>query len=295
METRHIKYFIAVAEELHFGNAAKRLHISQPPLSQQIKKFEEELGVTLFKRTKRSVTLTSAGKDFLQDARRIMGGIEQAKAKLQGVAAGTGGHLKLGYIAPALDTPLTTIIKEFKIAYPGVQLVLMEMTTLSQLEVLHKGDIDLGVVRLFKHNTERLCCKKFHQESYALILPTNHHLAVKKSIDISELAEEEFIFFPRNAQPRLFDKWMMVFEQCGFTPQIVQEASTKAATMALVAAGIGISIVPESLVHRASNQVVFKTLLGDFPTLEMHMVYGENSIHPARDNFLQIAEEYSKR
>ncbi|MFT5729637.1 MAG: DNA-binding transcriptional LysR family regulator [Desulforhopalus sp.] len=291
METRHLKYFVAVAEELHFGKAAKRLHISQPPLSQQIMKFEEQLGVTLFTRNKRSVALTSAGKCFLLDAQNILKEMELAKENLKAVATGLGGRFELGYIAPALDTPLTAIIKQFKIAYPGVRLGLTEMSTNRQLEVLRKGDIDAGVVRLFMHDMKGLCSKKFHQESYALILPTGHRLAGKESVDISELGGEEFIFFPRNAQPRLHDAWMTAFNHCNYSPNIVQEVSNKAASLALVAAGIGISIVPESLARRSPEQVVFKKLTGDVPTLEIHVVYRENTVHASRDNFLRIVRD----
>lgn len=293
METRHLKYFVAVAEELHFGKAAKRLHISQPPLSQQIMKFEEQLGVSLFTRTKRSVALTSAGKSFLLDAQNILKEINQAKENLKAVATGICGHFELGYIAPALDTPLTSFIKQFKTAYPEVRLGLTEMSTNRQLDDLRKGDIDAGVVRLFMHDMKGLCSKKFHQESYALILPTGHRLADRESVNISELGGEEFIFFPRNAQPRLYDTWMTAFNHCNYTPNIVQEASSKAASLALVAAGIGISIVPESLAKRAPEQVVFKKLTGDFPTLEIHIVYRENTTHASRDNFLQIIRDTS--
>lgn len=291
METRHLKYFVAVAEELHFGRAAKRLHISQPPLSQQIMKFEEQLGVTLFTRNKRSVALTSAGKSFLLDAQNILKEMEQAKENLKAVATGIKGRFELGYIAPALDTPLTAIIKQFKITYPGVRLGLTEMSTNKQLDVLRKGDIDAGVVRLFMHDMKGLCSQKFHQESYALILPTGHRLAGKESVDISELGDEEFIFFPRNAQPRLHDTWMTAFNHCNYTPNIVQEVSNKAASLALVAAGIGISIVPESLARRSPEQVVFKKLTGDIPTLEIHVVYRENTAHASRDNFLRFVRD----
>jgi len=290
METRHLKYFVAVAEELHFGRAAKRLHISQPPLSQQIMKFEDELGVVLFLRDKRSVALTPAGKVLLNDARRILREMERVKDNLKATVAGTGGSFELGYIAPALDTPLVEAIKQFKLRYPGVRLGLTEMSTDRQLETLQRGELDAAVVRLFGHDIRGLCSKEFHRESYALILPAGHRLAESKSVTVAELAGEEMIFFPRKAQPQLYDTWMRLFNRYGLTPKIVQEATTKAASLALVAAGIGISIVPESLVRRAPREVLFKKLRGDIPSLEFHFVYNGSLSHAARDNFFQVAE-----
>ena len=294
METRQLRYFVAVAEELHFGRAAKRLNISQPPLSQQIKNFETELGVTLFERNKRSVALTPVGKTFLDDARGILRAIERARARLETVAAGRAGRFDLGYIGPALDTPLSDIVRAFKLAYPRVRFGLLEMTTNEQLEAVRKGGIDAGVVRLFKHDTQGLEWFRYHQESYALIVPVEHRLAGKQSVDICELADEEFIFFPREAQPYLYDEWMRVFARCGYSPKIVQEAATKAAAMALVAAHLGVAIVPEGLAQRSLPQVAFKKLTGSHPPVEVHVVYKQNAEHPVLDNFLSIVQQVTK-
>ena len=291
METRQLKYFVAVAEELHFGRAAKRLHISQPPLSQQIKNFEAELGVTLFERSKRSVALTPVGKVFLEDARGILQSMKKARTNLETAAAGKAGRFDLGYIGPALDTPLCDIVREFKLAYPRVRLGLLEMTTNEQLEAARKGEIDAGVVRLFKHDTRGLEWFRFHRESYALIVPAGHRLTEKERVDICELADEDFIFFPRDSQPHLYDEWMSVFAYCGFTPRIVQEAATKAAAMALVAAHLGISIVPESLTQRRLPQVTFKKLIGRHPAVEVHIVYRKNTEHAVLDNFLSVVKK----
>lgn len=195
METRQLRYFVAVAEELHFGNAAKRLHISQPPLSQQIMKFEDELGVKLFRRNKRSVVLTAAGRSFLQDARDILHSIERAESNLRDAVSGEGGRFNLGYIGPALETSLADVIREYKFAYPRVRFGLREMFTNDQLEAVRSGEIDAGVVRLFGHDLSGLECLKFHQESYALVLPSEHRFADRDHVDISELSGEPLIFF----------------------------------------------------------------------------------------------------
>lgn len=285
MESRQLKYFIAVAEELHFGKAAKRLNMSQPPLSQQIIKFEEELGTPLFKRNKRSVALTTAGKSLLEDARRILKMIEQAEKRLKATAEGKVGSLRLAYVGPALNTDFPIKIGRFKKAYPDINFSMVEMTTVKQLEAIRNGSIDAGILRLFKHDTEGLKCDLFHSESYALIVPTEHKLASKKSVAISELAEEQLIFSPRGMNSRLHDEWMRVFSKAGFVPNIVQEAETKTAALALVQAGLGISIVPESLATRSPEGVVFKKLTGEFPILKMHLAYREDNDNPAVHNF----------
>ncbi|WP_432738097.1 LysR substrate-binding domain-containing protein [Maridesulfovibrio sp. FT414] len=291
METRQLKYFVAVAEELHFGNAARRLHISQPPLSQQIMKFEDELGVRLFERNKRSVVLTAAGKVLLEDARRVLDSLERAESNLRAAVSGQGGRLRLGYIGPALETPLAEIIAEFKGRYPGVDLVLREMFTNAQLEAVRSGEIDVGVVRLFRHDVSDLVAEVFHRESYALIAPSGHRFAERDSVDVSELAGEPLVFYPRDSQPLLYDEWMKVFAACGFTPDIVQDTGTKTAALALVAARIGVSIVPESMARRNTKGVVFLRLAGDYPSLEMHVVCRKGMGFAALDNFMECVRD----
>ncbi len=293
MEIRQLKYFVAVAEELHFGNAARRLHISQPPLSQQIMKFEDELGVKLFARNKRSVSLTAEGKTLLEDARRILHLVERAQSNLEATAAGEGGKFKLGYIGPALETALADIIREYKVSYPGVQFTLNEMFTNDQLAAVRSGAVDAGVVRLFKHDVSDLECTLFHKESYALVLPSGHRLESRKSVDIAEISSEPLIFFPRESQPRLYDEWMKVFADCGFSPRVVQEAGTKAAALALVAARMGISIVPESLARRNQQGVIFKKMTGKYPSLEIHVVHKKGEKFAALENFMGTVRQVS--
>lgn len=293
METRQLKYFMAVAEELHFGNAAKRLHMSQPPLSQQIMKFEEELGVCLFQRNRRSVKLTAAGKSLLKDASAILTAIEQARTNLTEIASGDRGQITLGYIGPSLNTALPNVISQFKTMYPNVWFDLRQMSTNSQLDAIRLGVIDAGVVRLFRHNTDDLELTLFHQEAYAVVVPEGHRLCSHHSIDMSELAGEPLIFFPRKAQPSLYDEWMRLFAECGFVPKIVQEVETKSAALALTAAKMGISIVPESLSTESRNEVHFLTLTGQYPPLEIHFVTrkGENS--PTTSNLFTILEQFA--
>ncbi|WP_291329584.1 LysR substrate-binding domain-containing protein [Desulfovibrio sp. UCD-KL4C] len=294
METRQLRYFVTVAEELHFGNAAKRLNLSQPPLSQQIMKFEDELGVKLFERNKRSVKLTAAGKSLLQDAYAILKSIAKAKQNLQEVALGKKGQLRLGYIGPAMDGALADIIREYKAKYPDVTFILDEMSTNLQLKEAAQGRIDVGVVRLFKHDLGDLKGKVFHKERYAVAVPSAHKFSSKSEIDVAELAGEPLIFQPRESQPRLYDEWFRVFAEAGFSPRVVQESVTKSASLALAAAGIGLAIVPESLAKRRLAGVQFKPLAGNIPSLEMHIIYNSNQVFPALENFLKIVSEISR-
>ncbi|WP_320007334.1 LysR family transcriptional regulator [Maridesulfovibrio sp.] len=288
METRQLKYFLAVAEELHFGRAAKRLHISQPPLSQQIMKFEEELGVKLFQRNKRSVSLTAAGVSLLRDAPSILQAIERAEINLLDAAGGQRGQFSLGYIGPALDTLLPECIREYKENYPAVRLSLREMFTGDQLEAVRKGELDAGIVRLFRHDVSDLESAAFHREPYSLVIPEGHRLCSGGPVAISELAGEKFVFSPRDAQPRLYDEWMSVFSHYGFVPEVTQEAARKSAIVALVAAGIGIGIVPQSMAGRKHKGVVFKELTGNCPYIEMQIVYKKREEFPAVLNFVNL-------
>ncbi len=293
METRQLKYFVTVAEELHFGNAAKRLHISQPPLSQQIMKFEDELGVRLFERNKRSVSLTAAGRALLEDARGILASLERAESNLHEIVSGRGGRLRLGYISPALETPFTGIIREFKAAYPGVDLSLKEMFTNDQLTALRNHEIDAGIVRLYHHDVSDLEIIAYHRERYSLIVPAEHRFAAQRSVAMAELAGEPLVFFPRESQPRLYDEWMRIFHENGFTPDIVQNAGTKTAALALVAARVGLSIVPESMARRNTDGVVFCQLEGEYPELEFYVVYRKNDDLAALANFSGIVRQVS--
>lgn len=291
METRQLRYFVAVAEELHFGRAANRLHISQPPLSQQIMKFEDELGVRLFERNRRSVALTAAGESLLADARDILQAMDRARRNLAEAASGRRGSLCLGYIAPALNTVLSGIISRFKKTYPEVRFGLRQLGTNAQLEAIRAGTVDAGVVRLFRHDTSDLSTQLLHRESYAVIVPQDHVLAERGSVDMSELAGLPLIFFQRGQQPALYDEWMRLFALCGFAPDIVQEVETKNAALALTAAGCGVSIVPESLAGESRKEVHFLTLTGEYPPLEVHIVTRRDHVSPATRNFLEIAAQ----
>jgi DNA-binding transcriptional LysR family regulator len=196
MELRHLRYFVTVAEELHFGRAAQRLQIAQPPLSQQIRQLEEELGVQLFHRTKRSVQLTEAGQLFLEEACQILTRAEQAIQIVQRADRGETGRLTLSFVGSATYSVLPVVLKVFRRRFPEVLLSLHEMTTTQQVQALHEDRIHLGFVRPPIYEQE-LMIESILKEPFVAVLPEFHRLANETQISLLTLANDPFILFPR--------------------------------------------------------------------------------------------------
>lgn len=281
MELRHLRYFVAVAEELHFGRAAMRLHICQPPLSQQIKDLEEELGAPLFHRKNKRISLTEAGAAFLEDARSILHQAELASEKARAIAQGIVGRISMGFVLPAMDTFVPDAIREFRSRNPGIEIQLLELGTLAQLRALETGAIQAGVVRLFHQDTRGLAVERIVQEPYVLALPSKHPLASFKVVPLGRLDGEPLILFPRRNHPVLYDKVIACCSAAGCTPRISQEATTKYTAIALVAAGIGLALVPASARKQRRPGVVYRTIVGDLPMVELSLVWKEGADSPS--------------
>ena len=292
MELRHLRYFLAVAEELHFGRAAKRLHIAQPPLSQQIRQLEEELGARLFERTNRRVSLTEAGAAFLVDARDILARTDAATRMVGRLARGEQGRLRVGFVGPATESPLPEAIRDFRAEHPGVVLELRELGTMHQLEELRAGSLDVGFIRIYNHDLNGLEAERFLKEPYILALPEGHRLAACERIRLSELGGERWILTPRHYQPKLHAALMARFAEAGFTPDIAQEAITKQTTNALVAAGIGITIFPASMRKVRRDGVVYRELEGRLPWVQIFTVWDPAMSSPARELFLETVRRH---
>ena len=291
MELRHLAYFIAVAEELHFGRAAKRLHISQPPLSQQIRQLEEEIGVRLFNRTKRRVEITPAGTVFLDEARRIMNLSKDAVQRTVRADKGEIGLLAMGFIGSANYSVLPQVVREFRKQFPNVELSLTEMSTSNQLEALLDGTIQVGFLRTPKGIGEKgLTIEPVFRESLMVVLPQNNPLKKKTALTFRELTGESFIMIPRRIGPGFFDRFILLCQKEGFSPNIVLEASQYHTVIGLVAAGLGIAVVPASMQRSRIEGVVFRTLSGGMETvLEMAWVTGNRSL--ILRNFIQVTRE----
>jgi DNA-binding transcriptional LysR family regulator len=253
MELRHLRYFLAVAEEGHVTRAAERLGIQQPPLSQQIQNLEAELDVQLFRRKPRGVELTDAGRSLLADAQIILAQVERARAKVGRTARGEQGTVVVGFTSSAPFHPFVPrIIREFRETYPGVTLVLQELGTGELVDGLRAEDIDVAFIRSPVPDPQGLTVHGVVDEEMFAALPNDHPLApIKKSdakaLAIGDLAAEPFILYRRGTGPGFYDLIISACHRAGFTPQIAQEAPRILSTLNLVAAGLGVTMVPASL------------------------------------------------
>lgn len=253
MELRHLRYFVTLAEELHFGRAAERLHIAQPPLSQQIRQLETELGFELFHRTKRSVKLTEAGKVFLSEVQQILKQLEQAIQIGRQTSRGEMGQLIVGFVSSSAYNILPPILRTFRNCVPGVSLELHELTTHEQLQWLRDGRMDVGFVRS-PIEDDIFSFEVIFAESLVVALPETHLLAKDKSVSLRSLASEPFILFPRLLAPGLYDLIISLCQQAGFSPSVTQEAIQMQTIVSLVAGGLGVAIVSRIAAKPATNR-----------------------------------------
>lgn len=255
IELRHLRYFVAVAEELHFGRAAQRLHLAQPPLSQQIRKLEELLGCPLFDRTSRSVSLTAAGEAFLERAQRTLRNLGRDIEETRSIGRGEVGSLHIGFVGSAMLTILPAIFREYRAAYPGVQLHLHESFTAKVIEGMQNGTLDAGLLR-DSDPAEGLSSSAIYSEPFVIVLPATHPRARQKNISPATLRGEPFVYYPRSAGSRAFEKPLSLFDEHGFRPHIVQEAHNWLTILRLIGAGLGATIAPACVRRIASPEVV---------------------------------------
>ncbi|MFI7680278.1 LysR family transcriptional regulator [Actinophytocola sp. NPDC049390] len=247
MDLKHLRAAVAVADHLHFGRAAAALGVAQPPLSQQIKALEAELGVPLFERTTRAVALTAAGAAFVADARTALSMVDSAARRARATGRGESGELTIGMVGSAVQHPLPTIIRAFRARYPGVTLTFHVLPTVTQVERLRAAAIDLGLLRPpLPGPADDLELVPVSREPLVAVLPNDHRLAGRRRITVSALANEPFVLFPRTLGPGLHDEITALCRRGGFTPDITQEAVQLPTIVGLVAAGCGVSILPGS-------------------------------------------------
>ena len=246
IELRHLRYFIAVAEELHFGHAAARLNISQPPLSQQIQILEQQIGARLFARTNRSVSLTEAGRQFLADSRQILSQVDDAAARAARLHHGETGELRIGFTSSApFIKAVSDTLSTFRRRYPDVHIQTRETNTREQIVPLNEGALDLGLMRN-THLPDTLVWERVLREPLLAMVPRDHPLASQPRVSLRELAREPFVFFDPHVGTGLYDDILGLMRRYDLTPAITQEVGEAMTIIGLVAAGLGVSILPAS-------------------------------------------------
>ncbi|MBT8768941.1 LysR family transcriptional regulator [Metapseudomonas boanensis] len=290
MELRHLRYFIAVAEELHFGRAAEQLGISQPPLSQQIQALEEEIGARLLERTNRRVELTEAGRRFLDEARQVMVQVDKAVQVARRAHRGELGELKVGFTSSApFTSTIPRSIHAFRQAHPDVHLELQERSSAESLKAMLEGNVQVAVIRPLELPDNLLAVELF-REPLVAVLRADHPLALgsDEGIAVADLAEEPFVFFPRSFGTGLYDQLIALAREAGYSPRIAQEASEAMTIIGLVAAGLGVSVLPASFRRTRVDGVVYRTLLDPGATTAVWLVRQRSERSPLALAFVDL-------
>jgi DNA-binding transcriptional LysR family regulator len=289
VELRHLRYFVTVAETLHFGRAAEQLHIAQPPLSQQIRRLEAELGVRLLQRTSRRVGLTDAGRLFLVEARRTLAQADRAAKVAVRAHRGELGRLTIGYMASAELTVLPRVLPAFRERYPDVQLVLQILAPREQFQRLRAGRLDVGFVRLPARDG-RLAVAPVFREPLVTVLPEGHALARRRAVSLHSLRGETFVLFPREHAPGYYDLLMEICRPSKVDMKLVQESEKLQTIVSLVAMGRGVSLMPKCVTNLARKGVVYRPLRPRVPDTELGLVYDSANRSRLVQAFVRVTE-----
>lgn len=296
MELRHLRYFVAVAEELHFTRAAARLGIGQPPLSLQIQQLERELATPLFLRRPRGIALTEAGVQFLADARAILASAERAIDMARRVGRGEHGAVTIGFTASAVFHPyLPRAIRAYRDRYPDVRIQLNESNTVSLLRDLRAGRVDVAFVRPPYPQDPELLAERVLDEPMLLALPPDHALCRRRTVPMQALADEGFVLYPRPIGAGLYDAIMEACQRAGFAPRVVQEAPQIASIISLVAAGMGVALVPAALRHMGAEGIAYRPIRGDAPHAQLDMAYRRLDRSPAANNAVTLMRDLARQ
>ncbi|WP_313565708.1 LysR substrate-binding domain-containing protein [Mobilicoccus sp.] len=268
MDLRQLRYFVAVAEECHFGRAAQRLHMAQPPLSQAIRRLEEDLGVELLERTTRRVALTPAGERFLDRSRQILHEVDQAAREAARIAAGEIGRVVIGVVGSATYALLPPVARRLREEYPDIDFEFTsEMLTADQVSRLGDGTIDIALMRP-PLATEGLLLRVLRSEPLVVALPESHPLASRDVLDLGELRDETFVTYPADRRSVLYDTFLAACEAHGFHPTHTVQVAQTSTIVVFVAAGIGVAVLPASAAHLRLEGVRFLPL-ADTPSVEL--------------------------
>ncbi len=245
IETRQALYFTVVAEELHFGRAAARLRMSQPPLSQAIRHLERQLGATLLHRTTRDVALTNAGSEFLTQCRTVLAAAERAEAVASQAHAGQIGTLRIGAVTSAFSSPLPDILERFRSTRPKVELQVRELDTHEGLAELRLGELDVAIIR-FGGGDRKLVTRPLRRDRLVLAVPARTRRQPRRTVDLADFADEPWIWLPRNISPDYHDELVVACRASGFSPNTQHWANSINSQLAMVACGLGVTLVPHT-------------------------------------------------
>jgi len=294
-EIWQLRYFIAVAERLHFGRAAEALHISQPPLSRAIRALEARLGVALLARTRRRVELTAEGARFLEEARRTLAQLERAVLGVRGMASGEQGRLRIGFVSLADFGVLPGLLKAYKAARPGVALALREMLSPEQAAALAAGELDFGLLLPPVAGAGELEHIVVQRERFVAALPAAHRLARGRGrLAVRALAGDPFVMVPRAIAPGLYDIVTGMAARAGISLNVAQEAIQMQTVVSLVSSGLGAAIVPGSVANLGRRGVVYRALADPHPRLDLWLAWPRGQLGAAGYSFLEMAKQAAK-
>lgn len=290
MDLKQLRSFIAVANTLNFGRAARQLHLSQSALSIQIQNLEAHLGVPLLERNRRTVRLTAAGESILADSEQLLQQIADMELRAARIGSGEVGHLRIAFVASATMQVIPAIVLAFQRQYPGVSLELKNIPTVQQIDALKSGNIDVGFVRL-PLAVEGLSIELIHREPFAMVLPKTHRLASDKTLSVRQLAGEPFIAYGRRWAPSFYEHWTAICRKAGFIPNIVQETAEMETALVLIAAGLGVGILPEGITKRGRSMVKIKPLEGEKVISEIGVAVLTRRTTPLLQRFVTLCKE----
>lgn len=274
---RHLRYFLVLADELHFGRAARRLHIAQPPLSFNIKQLEQALGVQLLERNSHGVKLTPAGEVFRQSAARVLSETEAATQRARDVAQGVTARVRIGFVGSMLFRGLPERLHAFQALHPQVQTELIELNSAQQLEAMARGSIDLGFVHTARVPPD-LSRSLYMSEPFVACLPEAHPAGGAQGVDLAALASEPLVLFSRGASPDYYERVLTLSGQLGLQPRVRHEVRHWLSVVALVGKGMGWALVPQALAGSGVAGVAYHLLPPSDIRSEVYLVWNERSM-----------------
>ena len=297
MEFRHLRYFMAVAEELSFTRAAQRLGIKQPPLSTQIRRLESEMGAALFRRLSRGVELTPAGKLLFEEARAILEQVDHAKRGVQRRGRGEVGEIRIGFAGGSyFNRVVLSIIREYRKKFPNVTLSPVQTNSVMLIARVEAGEIDVAFVRSLHPGTESgVSLELLVEEELLVVLPTDHRLARNKSVSLPALSREKFLLFPRKLNVAMNDRIIAACQRAGFKPILALEVSDAVSMIPLVAAGFGVALVAQSVSQLQLDGVKYLPVSGEELSFPINLAYRPDSTSPALSGFKTIARRVAER